>query len=202
MPAGSHVIEALGTWRESRRAVGIFEGAETVYTNSGRLWGDRILALKGTRRVNPADEGGMDLETVEVLQSAYLLTNLPGIHALTAWRTYNQGAVVEQRIEELKQLAAGRTAVDDLGGNHLLWALTGLAYQLLHTLRSQLPDPWQRAQPKRLRTWLFHTPARLTKKSRYWRVHLTEAELREGLLPRALEALAGSGLRGPPARAV
>jgi len=201
MPAGTHVQGALGTWRESRRARGIFEEAETVHTNSGRLWGDRLLALKGIRRVNTEAEGGMDLETVEVVQSAYLLTNIAGIHSLTAWRAYNQGAVVEQRIEELKQLSAGRTAVDDLGGNHLLWALAGLAYQLLHTLRCQLPTPWQRAQPKRLRTWLFHTPARFTRTSRYWRVHLAEEELHHGLLPRALEALAGSGLRGPPARA-
>ena len=201
VPAGTHVLEALGAWRRSRRADGIFEGADVVSTNSGRLWGDRLLALKGTRTVNTAKEGGMDLETREVVQSAYLLTNIPGIHALTAWRSYNQGAVVEQRIEELKQLSAGRTAVDDLGGNHLLWALFGLTYQLVHTLRRQLPGPWRRAQPKRLRTWLFHTPARLTRTSRYWRVHLTEAELREGLLPRALEALADAGLRGPPARA-
>ena len=40
-----------------------------------------------------------------------MLTNIGGIHALTAWRRYNAGAVVEQRIEELAQLSAGRTAV-------------------------------------------------------------------------------------------
>jgi hypothetical protein len=201
LPAGSHVVEALGSWRESSRAEGIFEEAETVYTNSGRLWGDRLLALKGVRAVNTADEGGMDLETTEVVQSAYLLTNIPGVHSLTVWRAYNEGAVVEQRIEELKQLSAGQTAVDDLGGNHLLWALAGLAYQLFHTLRRQLPGPWSRAQPKRLRTRMFRVPARLTSHSDYWRVHLPEAELRHGLLSRALEALEGSGLRGPPARA-
>jgi len=141
----------------------------------------------------------MDLETTGVVQSAYLLTNIPGIHALTAWRSYNEGAVVEQRIEELKQLSAGQTAVDDFGGNHLLWALSGLTYQLVHTLRRQLPAPWRRAQSKRLRTRMFRVPSRFTRRSGYWRVHLAEPELREGLLSRALEAIAASGLRGPPA---
>ena len=56
----------------------------------------------------------------EVLRQADMLTNIGGIHALTAWRLYNKGAVVEQRIEELAQLSAGRTAVDDTGGNALL----------------------------------------------------------------------------------
>ena len=43
---------------------------------------------------------------------------------------------MEQRIEELAQLGAGRTAVDDLAGNALLWQMAGLAYQLLHQIRS------------------------------------------------------------------
>ena len=39
-----------------------------------------------------------------------MLTNVDGIHALTARHRYNDGAVVEQRIKELGQLSAGRTA--------------------------------------------------------------------------------------------
>ena len=66
-----------------------------------------------------------------------MLTNIGGIQALTAWRLYDKGAVVEQRIEELAQLSAGRTAVDDLDGNALLWSLAVVAYQTLHTLREQ-----------------------------------------------------------------
>ncbi|NIV19532.1 MAG: hypothetical protein GWN54_02535, partial [Gammaproteobacteria bacterium] len=73
---------------------------------------------------------------------------MEGVHALTAWRRYNQGAVVEQRIAEFRQLGAGRTAIDHLDGNALLWTLAALAYQLLHTLRTTtLTGEWKRAQP-------------------------------------------------------
>jgi hypothetical protein len=92
-----------------------------------------------------------------------VLTNIEGIHGLTAWRLYNRGAVIEQRIAELGQLSVGHTAVDDLDGNALLWTLGALAYQLLHTLRSTvLSGSWRTAQPKRLRLWLLRLPAKLT----------------------------------------
>jgi len=42
-----------------------------------------------------------------------------------------------------------------------------LAYQLLHTLRSvALTGSWRRAQPKRLRLWLFRLPGKLTDHAR------------------------------------
>ena len=44
----------------------------------------------------------------------------------------NKGAVVELRIEELAQLSAGKTTVDDTGGNAQLWNLAVVAYQTLH----------------------------------------------------------------------
>jgi hypothetical protein len=75
------------------------------------------------------------------------------------WRTYNEGALVEQRIEEPGQLAVGRTAVDDIGGNMLLWAPGALAYQLLHIVRTTAPGgSLRRVQPDRLRTWLALLP--------------------------------------------
>ena len=62
--------------------------------------------------------------------------------------------MVEQRIEELAQLSAGRTAVDDLGGNALLWGFAVVAYQTLHTLRDHfLSSSWRTAQPRHLRLW-------------------------------------------------
>ena len=88
-----------------------------------------------------------------------MLTNIQGIHALTAWRRYNGGAVVEQRIEELAQLSAGKTAVDDLGGNALLWSLAVVGYQARQHF---LSGSWRTAQPKRLRLWLLRLPAKLT----------------------------------------
>jgi hypothetical protein len=54
-------------------------------------------------------------------------------------------------------------AVDDLGDNHLLWALEALAYQMLLTIRTTaLSGRWRAAQPNRLRAWLFRLPAMLT----------------------------------------
>ena len=52
----------------------------------------------------------MSLNTYEVELHAYLLTNIDGTHALTVWRRYNSGALVEQQIDELTQLlgAQGR----------------------------------------------------------------------------------------------
>ena len=88
-----------------------------------------------------------------------MLTNIPAVLALTVWRRYNDGAVVEQRTRELAQLSAGKTAVDDLGGNALLWSLAVVANQTLHTLRQHLlSGSWRMAQPKRL----LRLPAKFT----------------------------------------
>jgi hypothetical protein len=96
-----------------------------------------------------------------------VLTNRTDWHALTAWRTYNAGTLVEQRIKERYQLGFGATAIDDLGGNALLAALTTLAYQVLHVLRTTaLTGAWRRAQPARLRRWMLTLPARLTTHAR------------------------------------
>ncbi len=102
---------------------------------------------------------------------------------------------MEQRIEELGQLSVGATAVDDLGGNHLLWALGALAYELLHTIRTTaLSGSWRRAQPKRLRAWLFRLPAKLTTHARKQYVQL---QRREPLRRELLRALRRIGT-GPP----
>lgn len=152
------------SWRRSQRGDGVFPDAET-WTTTGALWGGRLLSVQA-RRPLPA-EGTLALDTYEIAESAHVLTNLEGIHAITAWRLYNQGAVIEQRIEELGQLSAGQTAVDHLEANALLWSLNAVAYQLLHFLRSTaLPGRWRSAQPKRLRAWLLRMPAKLTTHAR------------------------------------
>lgn len=191
-PNQRYVRQALGSWRVSKRAEGLFPNACEVCSNSGRLWGARLVSLEGRRPLEEA-EGTLDLDTYEVTETAHVLTNIPGIHALTAWRRYNAGCVVEQRIEELKQLSVGQTAIDDLGGNRLLWALGGLAYQLFHELRSRLRGAWSMAQPKRLQAWLFRLPGRWTTHGEQWRLDVPPVELSRGLFGRALTAL-----RGPP----
>ncbi len=165
-----------------------------LWTASGTLYGARLLTVEQRREIGGA-EGELDLESYEVEKTAHVLSNVEGISALTAWRLYNQGALVEQRIEELGQLSVGTTAVDDLGGNHLLWALGALAYQMLHMIRTTaLSGSWRRAQPKRLRAWLFRLPAKLTTHARKQYVQLQRAEpLRRELL-RALRRIG----TGPP----
>lgn len=100
---------------------------------------------------------------------------------------------MEQRIEELGQLSVGDTAVDDLGGNHLLWALGALACQMLHMIRTTaLSGRWRVAQPKRLRSWLFRLPAKLTTHVRKQYVQLQRAESLRRELLRALRRM-GTG---------
>lgn len=128
------------------------------------------------------------------------MTNEPGVHALTAWRIYNQGALVEQRIEELGQLALGRTAIDDLGGNRLLWALGAVAFQLLHIIRTTaLRATWRRAQPDRLRAWLFRLPGKFTRHARKDYLQLVRGEPMGKALLEALRELSGLSRLSLPA---
>jgi hypothetical protein len=154
----------------------------SLWTASGDLYGARLLTTQQRREIAGQDE--LALDSYEVEKTAHVLTNVAGISALSAWRLYNQGALVEQRIEELGQLSVGDAAVDDLGGNHLLWALGALAYQMLHAIRTTaLSGSWRAAQPKRLRAWLFRLPAKLTTHARKQYVQLQRAEpLRRDLL--------------------
>ena len=176
-----------GPWRFSAKGEAVFPG-EDLWTATGTLWDVRLLTVQTTRPME--GDGMLDLGADEVLRQADVLTNIGGIHALTAWRLYNKGAVVEQRIEELAQLSAGRTAVDDLGGNALLWSLAVVAYQTLHTLREHfLSGSWRTAQPRRLRLWLFRLPAKLTTHSRKDYLQFLRGEIVRGRQLAALRAL-------------
>ncbi len=124
-----------------------------------------------------------------------MLTNLMGCHALTAWRLYNRGALVEQRIKECYQLGFGKTAIDDRDGNAVLAALSVVAYNVLHVIRTTtLSGRWRTAQPNTLRTWLFRLPAKCSTHARKRYVRLLKTEpLRRDFL-RALRRLAGGSL--------
>ena len=199
IPAHAWLQDHQGPWRRSAKGEDVFPGHE-LWTTSGILWGARLLSIQ-TRRPLQA-EGTLALDTYETPLSAHVLTNIEGIQALTAWRRYNQGAVVEQRIEELGQLGSGHTAVDDLDGNALLWSLGVFAYQLLHTVRSiALSGSWRRAQPKRLRLWLFRLPGRFTGHARKSYLQLLHDDPARSLILRALRSLV-HGLPPPvPVRA-
>ena len=194
VPNHRWLADHRSSWRLNGRAEGIFPKADKVYSAAGKLWGFRLVALQGRRPLEAAG-GTLALDTYEVTDTAQILTNIPGIHALTAWRRYNAGAVVEQRIEELGQLSLGQTAVDDLDGNRLLWALGGLAYQLLHLLRTTaLGRAWGTAQPKRIRAWLFRMPGRFADHGRQLYLYFHGPD---GFLEAVLGRI--GRLRAPPA---
>ena len=86
--------------------------------------------------------------------------------------------------------------MDDFGGNRLLRALGGLAFQLLHHLRRQLSGPLRYAQPRSLRTRLFDGPAKFTDTDGGIRLQLPASRWEGSLLLRLLEGLTGE--RGPP----
>lgn len=186
VPAFKWVRRRLGACRRSRKD-------PRLWTGSGTLYGARLLCVEKRREIG-TESGELELGSCEVEKRAYMLTNIEGVHALSAWRLYNRGAVVESRIKEMGQLGVGETAVDDLGGNALLWAMGALAYQLLHVLRTTtLSGAWKRAEPKRLRAWLFRIPAKLVTHARKQYVHLVRAEPLGGRLLRALRRMEALG---------
>lgn len=185
------VRRVLGNYRQSEKDAGL-------WTATGELYGARLCSVERRRRVEEEGEKGGELAlgTYEVEGVSHVLTNIAGIHALTAWRTYNRGTFVEQRIKELYQLGFGQTAVDDLGGNAILSGLGVLAYQMLHVVRTTaLTGEWRRAQPARLRAWLFRLPARVTTHARKRYVQLGREEPLRKML---LSALRGLGGLAPP----
>jgi hypothetical protein len=195
---GVDFVMKVPAYRALRRLVGPLRQSkkdERMWTGVVSVYGVRLLALERRRELKVAD-GDLPLGAVEIEKRAYVLTNIEGLHVLSGWRLYNRGAVVENRIEELVQLGAGATAVDDVGGNALLWSMCGLAYQIQHTLRTQcLSGSWRKAEPKRLRNWLFRMPAKLTTHSRKGYVQLMRDEPLGDLL---LSALRRVEALGPP----
>jgi hypothetical protein len=171
------VRRELGAWRRS-------EKDDRIWTATGTLYGARLLACEWRVPIQQTSPDELAIDSYEIEQNAFVLTNDQGVHALTAWRTYNEGTLVEQRIEELGQLAMGRTAIDDVGGNKLLWAIGALAYQMLHTIRTTaLNGSWRTAQPERIRAWLLRLPGRFTQHARKAYVQLVREEpLRKPLL--------------------
>ncbi|HEY7768548.1 IS1380 family transposase [Longimicrobium sp.] len=128
----------------------------------GRRWDVRLLSV---RQCEVPPEGELDLGHVVLKHHLTVLTNIEGVDPLTAWRMYNQGAQVEHRIEEMGQLGVGRTAVDDIGGNHVLWSLGALAYQMLHLVRTTVLENG-REQVKTIRALVIRTPGKLVRHAR------------------------------------
>ena len=153
----------------------------------GCRWGVRMLAVQ---QCEQAPEGELELGEVVLRHKLTILTNLEDVDALTAWRMYNQGAQVEHRIEEMAQLGVGRTAVDDLGGNRLLWSLGALAYQLLHLVRTTVLEKHHgREQVKTLRALVIRTPGKLVRHARRLRLKLMRDDPLRKLLERATDRL-------------
>ena len=153
----------------------------------GRRWGVRMLSV---RQREKAPEGELDLGEVVVKKPLTILTNLEDVAPLDAWHMYNQGALVEHRSEEMGQMGVGHTAVDDIGGNHLLWGLGALAYQLLHLVRTiALGGGHARKQVKTIRTLVIRTPGKMVRHARRLCLKLMEGEPLRRLLERTADRL-------------
>ena len=151
----------------------------------GERWGVQMLCVR--QRVK-APEGELDLGEVVVKKPLTILTNLKGTNPLDAWHMYNQGALVEHRIEEMGQLGVGDTAVDDIGGNHLLWSLGALAYQLLHLVRTTVLEKKHAGeQVKTIRSLVIRTPGKLVRHAHQLRLKLMSGDPLVRLLERAAE---------------
>lgn len=184
VPNHSYVRRVLAPWRQSRK--------DPVYwTSTGTLHGAHLVGVERRRPIDAADTDSLALTTETRAPVALVLTNRTDRAALTTWRTYNAGTLIEQRIKELYQLGFGATAVDDLGGNAVLAALTGVAYQVLHVLRTTaLTGGWRRAQQARLRAWVLRVPAVHTTHARRRYLQLRRDEPLRPVLLLALRALA------------
>jgi hypothetical protein len=154
-----------------------------VEVSRGERWGVRMLGVRWMKR---GADGELPLGNVEVRYQATILTNLD-IDPMTAWELYNRGALVEQRMEELAQLGVGRTAVDDLGGNHLLWSLGVLAYQLLHCARTLAVRTHE--QVKTIRLLVLRTPGKLVRHAGRLTLKLTRHDAMAKRLLHALQRL-------------
>lgn len=179
----------LGAFRQSAKA-------PALWTATGALYGARLCSVEQRTMVpasTKAAQGELALCEVMVTERvAHVLTNLADRHALTVWRCYNAGAVVEQRIKECYQLGFGQTAIDDRDGNALLAGLGAVAYQMLHLVRTTaFEGRWRTAQPATLRTWFLRLPAKLTTHARKRYVHLLTTEPMRRPLLKALRKLAG-----------
>jgi hypothetical protein len=156
--------------------------------SEGERWGIRMLCVRETAA---APKGELALGRVVVEEQATVLTNIASIDPITAWRMYNQGAQVEHRIEEMGQIGAGRTAVDHLGGNHLLWSLGALAYQMQHFVRTAALDRTaEQKQVKTLRALVIRTPGKLVQHARKLRLKLMHGDPVTELLQRAIMRIA------------
>jgi hypothetical protein len=147
------VCSAAGSWHASAKDT-------ELWTATGELYGARLLACEW-RTPGPTDaQVELSLDSCHVERDAFILTNDPAVHALTAWRTYTEGAP------------------------------GALAHQLLHIVRTTAPGgSLRRAQPDRLRTWLLRLPGRMTRRARRKYVQLVRDEPLRKLLPAALRSL-------------
>lgn len=176
VPDQAWVRSALPAYRQSTED-------PTIWTAIGELYRMRLCSVerrveRRERAARKASQAELPLDVTDRDTTvAHVLTNLDGVQALTAWRRYNDGAVVEQRIKECYQLGFGRTALDDRDGNAILAGLGVVAYQMVHVVRTTALDgDWRRAQPERLRAWVFRLPAKLTMHARKTYVHLLQGE--------------------------
>lgn len=178
-------INALEKWRD------IGGGAQAAsFQHQPDSWGKprRLVVIK--RPLEPKDDPQGHLFDPPGFRCEIMVTNQK-LNSENVWRLYNQGAVVEQVIEEVKNdLAAASIKTDCFQANDALF-LTGLiAYNLLNCLRRQaLPASFRTARLKRIALVFFNLGANLVRHGRQLWIKLSAAYPWRRAFYKALAAL-------------
>jgi len=140
----------------------------------------------------PAKKQSEQLPLFEMMEGRYevVVTNLH-LNAENIWRLYNQGTVVEQVIDELKNdFAATGIRTKSFWANDALF-LTGLiAYNLLNCIRRlTLPKNVRIARIKRIGLLLLYLPANVVRRSRQLLIKIRRDHPMRLIFYRAMSAL-------------
>jgi hypothetical protein len=124
----------------------------------------RLVVIE--RNVEPRESGQGEL--FDILDHRYeiIATNL-SLNSENIWRLYNQGAIIEQVIKEVKSDFAGASLrTDSFAANQALWLSGLIAYNLFNYIRRKsLPASFRTARLKRITLLFFNLGANVAKKA-------------------------------------
>ena len=168
----------------------------------------RFALIRETQE--PKDSGKQTCLDLPVYEYQAIVTNLDDITAEEVWHNYNQRAIIENRIDELKDgLGVDQMSQHEFIRNEAYLLIKGLAYNLLNWFRLALIDDGDcRAEVPTVRRTLLNVPGNVVGNGAYRHVKLApddklaakvsfiEANLQKFLLKYS-EAVFAKGLLRP-----
>ncbi len=156
-------ISKIRKWRSIGNAIFV---ASIHYQPQGLKRSRRFVAIE---RNEVPKKDPFQLQLFTFMQGRYevICTN-QGLNAENVWCLYNQGAVVEQVIDELKNdLAATGIRTGSFWANDALFITGLIAYNLLNCIRRiVLPRAYRTARIKRLSFLFFQIGGNVVRRSR------------------------------------